>query len=104
MTNAYNNRKKLTNDGYAYFDRWDICEAWKLLAHDWGLYVTQTRLDYGLKYRHRHMITYEGLSRNGKAIYDDASVWFEIDHTRCDLYTYNDVVYYKVADGKRLLS
>jgi hypothetical protein len=28
-----------------YWDRFDICEAYNLLAHDWGLYDVKARLD-----------------------------------------------------------
>ena len=58
------------HDGPAYFDRWDVCEAYQLLAHDYGLYDVQTRLDR-IRFRAaRSAEFYSGLSDNGRAIYD----------------------------------
>jgi hypothetical protein len=53
-----------------YWDRFDICEAYNLLAHDWGLYDVKARLD-GISFRCAPAAEfYEGLSENGKAIFD----------------------------------
>ncbi len=53
-----------------YFDRYDICEAFNLLAHDWGLYDVKARLDsFGFKCS-RSAEFYCGLTENGQAIYD----------------------------------
>ena len=52
------------------FDRYDICEAYNLLAHDYGLYDVKARLDkMGFKCAHS-VEFYEGLTENGQAIYD----------------------------------
>ena len=56
-----------------YFDRYDICEAYNLLAHDYGLYDVKTRLDnFGFKCSHSAEF-YDGLTENGKEIYDHHS-------------------------------
>lgn len=53
-----------------YFDRYDICEAYNLLAHDYGLYDVKARLDsFGFKCSHSAEF-YDGLTENGKEIYD----------------------------------
>ena len=53
-----------------YFDRFDICEAFNLLAHDYGLYDVKARLD-AIPFKCAHSAEfYDGLSDNGKAIYD----------------------------------
>ena len=52
------------------FDRFDICEAFNLLAHDFGLYDVKTRLDsLGFKSAASAEF-YDGLSDNGRDIYD----------------------------------
>lgn len=56
-----------------YFDRYDICEAYNLLAYDYGLYDVTTRLNVmGFKSSH-DAESYEGLSENGQVIYDSAA-------------------------------
>lgn len=53
-----------------HFDRYDICEAYNLLAHDYGLHDVHIRLHrIGFKVGHGRD-TYEGLEENGQAIYD----------------------------------
>lgn len=53
-----------------YFDRYDICEAFNLLAHDYGLYDVLTRLNnMGFKCS-RPAEFYDGLTENGQAIYN----------------------------------
>jgi hypothetical protein len=52
------------------FDRFDICEAYNLLAHDYGLYDVKTRLDkLGFKCAHSAEF-FEGLEENGQDIYN----------------------------------
>ena len=52
-----------------YFDRFDICEALNLLAHDFGLYDLKARLD-DIPFKCGPVSEfYEGLTDNGKAIY-----------------------------------
>ena len=56
-----------------YFDKYDICEAYNLLSHDYGLYDVKTRLNVmGFK-SSKEAEFYEGLTENGQAIYDNAS-------------------------------
>ena len=53
------------------FDRFDVCEAFNLLAHDWGLYDVKARLD-AIPFRCAPSAEFfEGLTENGKAIYED---------------------------------
>ena len=52
-----------------YFDRFDICEAFSMLAHDWGLYDICPRLDR-LGFRPSPILSYENLEENGREIYD----------------------------------
>ncbi len=53
-----------------YFDRFDICEAFSLLAHDYGLYDMYVRLNrLGFKASGSSEF-YEGLTENGQAIYN----------------------------------
>ena len=55
---------------HGYFDRFDICEAYNLLAHDFGLYDVKARLD-NLGFRCAPSAEYyDGLSENARAIYD----------------------------------
>ena len=52
------------------WDRFDICEAYNLLAHDWGLYDVKARLD-GIQFKCAPSAEfYDGLSENGQAIFD----------------------------------
>ena len=52
------------------FDRFDICEAFNLLAHDWGLYDVKARLDR-MQFRCAPSAEfYDGLSDNSKLGYD----------------------------------
>lgn len=52
------------------FDKYDICEAFNLLAHDYGLYDVKARLDdMGFKCASTAEF-YEGLTENGQSIYD----------------------------------
>ena len=59
-----------------YFDRFDICEAyWLYASHyhsgQWSeLYAVLGRLDI-LKFRPSPMLSYDSLTENGQAIYDD---------------------------------
>jgi len=53
-----------------YFDRFDICEAWNVWAHDYGEYETITRLDRMGFSAGTIRETYEVLTENGRAIYD----------------------------------
>lgn len=52
------------------WDRFDICEAFNLLAHDWGLYDVKARLDAMSFTAAPSAEFYEGLTNNGRAIYD----------------------------------
>ncbi len=53
-----------------YWDRFDICEAWNLLAHDYGLYDVKDRLNR-LEFKCAPSAEfYEGLGENSKVIYD----------------------------------
>ncbi len=52
-----------------YFDRFDICEAWYVAAHDWGQYGVISRLD-DMQFRAPSISTRDDLSDNGRAIYD----------------------------------
>ena len=51
------------------FDRYDICEAYSLLAHDHGLYDVVDRL-HSLGYKPNPTLSYHSLSDNGREIYD----------------------------------
>ena len=51
------------------FDRYDICEAYSLLAHDHGLYDVVDRL-HGLGYKPNPTLSYRSLSDNAREIYD----------------------------------
>ena len=59
-----------------YFDRFDICEAYYLYAHDWHggqwsrLYKVFGRL-HKLKFKPGPLFGYWSLSKNGKNIYND---------------------------------
>ena len=68
-----------------YFDRYDICEAWYLLACDWGLYATITRLK-GMEFKPSPVLSYEHLTANGKVIYDEQDLIFMTNHRLCDGY------------------
>lgn len=50
------------------FDRLDICEAWSLLAHDWGLYAVAARLDR-MSFKPAPGLSWRSLSENGRAYY-----------------------------------
>lgn len=51
-----------------HFDRFDICEAWCVLAHDYGLYGIFDRIrQMGL--RPSPTLRYHSLTFNGKEIY-----------------------------------
>ena len=53
-----------------FWNRYDICEAFNLLAHDYGLYDVRTRLDnMGFKCGVSRDL-YKNLDENGQAIYD----------------------------------
>jgi hypothetical protein len=51
------------------FNRFDICEAWSCLAHDWGLYAVAARLD-DMGFTPSPLQSTETLSENARAIYD----------------------------------
>lgn len=52
------------------FNRYDICEAYNLLAHDYGLYDVKTRLN-DMEFKCAHSAEfYDGLTENGQEIYD----------------------------------
>jgi len=72
-----------------YFDRFDICEAWYLLAHDWGLYAVITRLEHDLHFRPSPILSYDNISENAKEIYDWNDAIFIADHRLAENYTYN---------------
>ena len=73
-----------------YFDRYDICEAWWLLAHDWGLYATITRLER-MPFKPSPVLSYEYLTDNGKEIYDMHDLEFIVNHNLCNKYTYSGI-------------
>lgn len=51
-------------------DRFDTCEALNLIAHDWGLYDVKARLD-AIPFRCAPSAEfYEGLSDEGRDLYD----------------------------------
>lgn len=52
----------------AAWDRFDICEAWSLLAHDYGLYGIVDRLAR-IGFRARPSLAWDTLSPNAQAIY-----------------------------------
>ena len=52
----------------ASWDRFDICEAWSLLAHDFGLYGIVDRLGR-MGFRPRSSLAWDTLSPNAQAIY-----------------------------------
>ncbi len=53
-----------------YFDRFDICEAWSLAAHDWGQYGVISRLD-DMHFRLASgIIGPDDLNANAREIYD----------------------------------
>jgi hypothetical protein len=51
-----------------YFDRFDICEAWAVWAHDFGAYAVITRLAR-MGFRARPSLSYATLNTNSLAIY-----------------------------------
>jgi len=51
------------------FDRYDICEAYSLLAHDHGLYDVVDRLN-DIGFKPSPILSYRSLSENGREIYD----------------------------------
>jgi hypothetical protein len=59
-----------------YFDRFDICEAWYLYAADYhaGMwskeYAIFGRLN-NIGFKPSPLLSYDGLTDNGKEIYDD---------------------------------
>jgi hypothetical protein len=62
------------------FDRFDVCEAFNLLAHDYGLYDVKTRLNQ-MQFRCRSSAEfYDGLTENGREIYDRHAIRLD-DHT-----------------------
>jgi len=56
----------------ATFDRFDICEAWSLAAHDYGQYGVITRLGR-MHFRAPMLNTRGDLTENGQEIYDAIS-------------------------------
>ena len=91
MTNKPVHRDITQDQHCADFDRFDICTAWYLLAHDYGLYKTVTRLQryYGAS----PLLSHERIKNidefeNVRAIYDNIAAWFDDDLSRCDYYTY----------------
>lgn len=52
--------------------RFDICEAYSCLAHDFGLYALNTRLDR-LGFKPRPTQTVDTLGEDARAIYDALS-------------------------------
>ena len=53
-----------------YFDRFDICEAWLVWAHDWGNYVLISRIQR-MGFRARPSLSLATLTTNGRVIYDN---------------------------------
>jgi len=54
----------------AYFDRFDICEAYYVWAHDWGEYACITRLQR-MGFHARPMLNdYTDLEDNARNLYD----------------------------------
>lgn len=51
-----------------YFDRFDICEAWYLWAHDWGEYRAIGRLQHA-GFRPSPLLGIDSLSENAQVIY-----------------------------------
>ena len=55
-----------------YFDRFDICEAYYVAAHDYGQYGVISRLDrMGFKLGLGHGCRREDLSENAQIIFDE---------------------------------
>ena len=52
----------------------DVCEALSCLAHDWGLYALNTRLDRA-NFRPSPMLKYETLGEEAREYYDNANKW-----------------------------
>ncbi len=64
-----------------FFDRYDICEAFNLLAHDYGLYDVKERLDAFDFKCSRSAEFYEGLTENGKEIYNHHNALLDVGLT-----------------------
>ena len=61
-----------------YFDRFDICEAYYVLAHDYGMYGIISRLER-MGYRPSPMAgSFNHLTENGQEIYLAAEARIEI--------------------------
>jgi len=54
------------------WDRFDICEAYACLAHDFGLYGIAARLD-GMQFRARPSLHTSTMTDNAREIYDGAA-------------------------------
>lgn len=79
----------MTDNANAYFDRFDVCEAWYAWAHDWGEYAVVTRLQrMGFSFG-RSNSQRERLEPNGQAIYDALNARSKADpdwHARLRVY------------------
>jgi len=53
-----------------FWNRFDICEAYYVLAHDFGLYALFDRIERMGFSAGMRTLTYDTLEENGKAIYD----------------------------------
>ena len=52
----------------------DVCEALSCLAHDWGLYALNTRLDRA-NFRPSPILKYDNLQGYALEYYDNANSW-----------------------------
>ncbi len=68
-----------------HWDRFDICEAYCCLAHDWGLYALYTRLE-SMGFKPRPGLNTGNLEENAKEIYDYWDQEFSNNSTRLDPY------------------
>ena len=65
-----------------YFDRYDICEAYYVIAHDWGLYDVITRLEV-MTFKPSPMLgNRDELTGNGQEIYDYLDAQLEAGTSR----------------------
>ena len=63
----------------SYFDRFDLCEAYNVWAHDWGEYNAIARLRWMGFHPGAMRDTYNALTDNGRAMYDELNARSEAD-------------------------
>jgi len=57
------------------FNRFDTCEAWSCLAHDWGLYAISTRLDR-MGFKPSPTLSMDSMADNARMIFDRWNIYF----------------------------